>query len=237
MMKFVVWILAKDKALAEKWYRLFSREHFDVVVLPDLQGLDGASQYAWGILFAEISTDCLPTAKCMSPLISGRKNLSCIVFSRPEKTTNSIISEFLESGADDFITSDIDERILLSKTKAHIRRLLPSINLAKTVVVSRNGTIEIDRTKRTVVLNRKAGAEKTLDNLTPKEFEIFYMLLGSEEAVVSRENLMEEIWKDKAGKVNTETIDKHVETLRHKLGTYGKNIRTVYGSGYTYKAE
>lgn len=237
MMKFVVWILAKDKALAEKWYRLFTREHFEVSLLPDLGSLDGAAQYSWGILFAEIAQDCLPSAKGMGALAAGRKNLSFIVFSRPEKTTNSLISEFLEGGADDFITSDIDEKILLSKTKAHIRRLLPSLNLAKTVVTSRNGAIEIDRTRRTVVLNKKAGAEKTLDNLTPKEFEIFYMLLGSEEAVVSRETLMEEIWKEKAGKVNTETIDKHVETLRHKLGSFGKNIRTVYGAGYTYKAE
>ena len=30
MIKFVVWILARDKAVSEKWYRLFSREHFEV---------------------------------------------------------------------------------------------------------------------------------------------------------------------------------------------------------------
>ncbi|MCX5791705.1 MAG: response regulator transcription factor, partial [Elusimicrobia bacterium] len=168
--------------------------------------------------------------------LSGRKNISFIVFSKPDKTTNVMISDFLENGADDFITSDIDEKILLSKMKAHIRRLLPSLNLAKTVVVSRNGSIEIDRTKRTVTLGLKTAGEKTLENLTPKEFEIFYILLGSEEAVVSRESLMEEIWQEKSGHVNSETVDKHVETLRHKLGVYGRNIRTVYGAGYTYKA-
>jgi len=46
---------------------------------------------------------------------------------------------------------------------------------------------------------------------------------------------MEDIWRERSGHVNLETIDKHVETLRHKLGAYGKNIRTVYGTGYTYK--
>ena len=48
---------------------------------------------------------------------------------------------------------------------------------------------------------------------------------------------MEEIWKERSGQVNCETIDKHVETLRHKLGPYGKYVKTVYGSGYMYKAE
>lgn len=237
MVKFVVWILAKDKAVAEKWYRLFSREHFETLVLPDFKALEQYDGSAWGILFAEIGAGGLPAAKGMNGVVSGRKHISFIVFNRPEKTTNAMISEYLENGADDFITSDLDEKILLSKTKAHIRRLLPSINLARTVVVSRNGGIEIDRTRRTVVLDRKTATEKTLDNLTPKEFEIFYILLGSEEAVVSREALMEEIWKEKAGHVNSETVDKHVETLRHKLGNYGRNIRTVYGAGYTYKAE
>ncbi len=236
MIKFVVWILARDKAVAEKWYRLFSREHFEVNLLPNLAAIELNSQGAWGIVFAEIAPEALGTTKELKATLSGRKNISFIVFSKPDKTTNVMISDFLENGADDFITSDIDEKILLSKMKAHIRRLLPSLNLAKTVVVSRNGGIEIDRTKRTVTLGLKTAGEKTLENLTPKEFEIFYMLLGSEEAVVSRESLMEEIWQEKSGHVNSETVDKHVETLRHKLGVYGRNIRTVYGAGYTYKA-
>ena len=236
MIKFVVWILARDKAVSEKWYRLFSREHFEVKLLPALAAIEEHSYGAWGIVFAEISPEALGTTKDLASALSGRKNISFIVFSKPDRTTNTMISEFLEHGADDFITSDIDEKILLSKTKAHIRRLLPSLNLARTVVVSQNGGIEIDRTKRTVTLGCKTAGKKTLENLTPKEFEIFYRLLGSEEAVVSRESLMEEIWQERSGKVNSETIDKHVETLRHKLGTYGRNIRTVYGTGYTYKA-
>lgn len=236
MIKFVVWILARDKVVSEKWYRLFSREHFEVKPLPDIASIELHSQGAWGIVFAEISPGALACTKDLKTALSGRKNISFIVFSKPDKTSNTMISEFLESGADDFITSDIDEKILLSKTKAHIRRLLPSLNLAKTLVVSLNGDIEIDRTKRTVTLGKKTGAGKTLENLTPKEFEIFYILLGSEEAVVSRESLMEEIWQEKSGHINSETIDKHVETLRHKLGVYGRNIRTVYGTGYTYKA-
>ncbi|OGS12853.1 MAG: hypothetical protein A2234_01250 [Elusimicrobia bacterium RIFOXYA2_FULL_58_8] len=235
MIKFVVWILAQDKVVSEKWYRLFSREHFEVKLLPNLASIAQHAQDAWGIVFAEISPGALATTKDLKAILGGRKNISFIVFSKPDKTTNTMISEFLENGADDFITSDLDETILLSKTKAHIRRLLPSLNLARTVVVSRNGGIEIDRTKRTVTLDRKTSGAKTLENLTPKEFEIFYILLGSEEAVVSRESLMEEIWQEKSGHINIETIDKHVETLRRKLGTHGRNIRTIYGTGYTYK--
>jgi len=235
MIKFAIWILAADKAVSDKWYKVFSREHFEVRVLPDLASLEQTEPGTWGISFVEIAAGCFTSSKDMKAVLSGRKNLSFIVFARQDKTTNAMISEYLEGGADDFISSDIDEKILLSKMKAHIRRILPSLNLAKTVVTSQNGVIEIDRTKRTVKLGLRTSGEKTLENLTPKEFEIFYRLLGSEEAVVTRECLMEEIWQERSGKVNLETIDKHVETLRHKLGVYGRNIRTVYGAGYTYK--
>ena len=63
------------------------------------------------------------------------------------------------------------------------------------------------------------------------------MLLSDETHVVSRKSIMENIWQEKSGDVNSETIDKHVETLRRKLKGYGENIRTVYGTGYTYKSQ
>ena len=104
-------------------------------------------------------------------------------------------------------------------------------------LVSRNGDVEIDRERRTVRTGVSGKKPAELPNITPKEFEILAALLCKEEQVVTRNFLMENIWKEKSGRVNFETIDKHVETLRHKLGHYGRNVKTVYGSGYMYKAD
>ena len=237
MIEFALWLATPDRVLADKWYRLFSRERLSVAPIADLSRLANIRQDTWGIAFVEVCRDCLPAPRDLKVFLNGRKNISVIAFSAPGKTSNADISEFLENGADDFITSDIDEKVLLSKTKAHIRRLLPNLNLARTTITSANGDIEIDRVKRTIRLGLLSGKPKTLDALTPKEFEIFLMLLSDEEHVVTRKLLMEDIWRDKCGHVNPETVDKHVETLRHKLGAYGKAIRTVYGSGYVYKSK
>jgi DNA-binding response OmpR family regulator len=236
MIEFVLWLATPDRVLADKWYRLFSRERLSAVPVPDLSRLANIRQDNWGIAFVEVCRECLASPKDLKLFLNGRKNISVIAFSGPGKTSNADIAELLENGADDFITSDIDERVLLSKTKAHIRRLLPNLNLAKTTVTSANGDIEIDRVKRTIRLGLLSGRTRTLDGLTPKEFEIFLMLLSDEEHVVTRKLLMEDIWRDKCGHVNPEAVDKHVEALRHKLGAYGKAIRTVYGSGYVYKS-
>lgn len=235
MTKFFLWLVTPDRELADKWYRLFSRERLNVKPLLSLSLFSRTPDETWGLAFVEIGPEGLREPRDLKTFLGGAKNISVIVFSKPGKITNARISGFLENGADDFITSDIDETVLLSKTKAHIRRLLPSLNMARTVVTSGDGDIEIDKFKRTVRLGLNSGKEKTLDDLTPKEFEILSMLLSSENYVVSRKSLMEEIWREKSGHVNFETIDKHVEVLRRRLGTYGKNIRTVYGTGYTYK--
>lgn len=235
MIKFALWLITNDKGLEDKWYRLFSRERLNVSPLPDLAAVGRIPQDTWGLALVEICPKGVADPKDLKAFLTGRKNISIVVFSKPGKTSNADISGFLESGADDFITSDIDEKVLFSKTKAHIRRLLPSLNLARTVVASADGEIEIDSVRRIVRLGPAAGKNKTLDSLTPKEFEILFMLLSDESNVVSRKSIMENIWQEKSGHVNFETIDKHVETLRRKLKTFGKNIRTVYGTGYTYK--
>ena len=252
MIKFALWLVTPDRDLMDKWYRLFSRERLNVINCASATG-QSPSQAAtpranfcpigniapgtWGLAFMEICPGGLSSVRDLETFLHGRKNISVIVFSKPGKTPNSEISAYLECGADDFITSDIDESVLLSKTKAHIRRLLPSLNLARTAVSSADGNIEIERTKRTVRMGPVSGKNKVLDGLTPKELDILFMLLSNEGHAVSRKSLMEEIWIEKSGHVNVETIDKHVEVLRRKLGTYGKNIKTVYGTGYTYKSQ
>ena len=60
------------------------------------------------------------------------------------------------------------------------------------------------------------------------------MLVDQEKRVVSRESMLEKLWGDCAGDVYSDCINKHVESLRKKLGLYGRKVKTVYGSGYMF---
>lgn len=234
MIKFALWIITADESLAERWYRLFSRESLHTIRRHSLAGFAPPPETC-GIALIEAGIEGMSKPKDLADFLKGRKDISVIVFSAPGYSSNQLISGFLEHGADDFISSDIDERVLLSKTRAHIRRMVPSINAAKTLITSKSGDISLDKVNRTLKTCIGSKREKAIEGLTPKEFDIFSLLLAHEGEIVSRSYLMEEIWKDKSGKVNCETIDKHVENLRNKVGDCGGRIKTIYGSGYIYK--
>lgn len=67
--------------------------------------------------------------------------------------------------------------------------------------------------------------------LTLKEFELLERLMRNQNIVLTRDQLLEDIWGyDFDGE--TRTVDVHVRTLRQKLGAGGDMIQTVRGVGY-----
>ncbi len=68
-------------------------------------------------------------------------------------------------------------------------------------------------------------------HLTLKEYELLRKLMENQNIVLTRDQLLEEIWGyDFDGE--TRTVDVHVRTLRQKLGQAGEYIETVRGVGY-----
>ena len=72
--------------------------------------------------------------------------------------------------------------------------------------------------------------------LTFKEFELLCLLVENRGIVLSRDKILDKVWQDTMGR-ESRTVDVHIRTLRHKLGTIGGRIETVRGVGYKFKAE
>jgi DNA-binding response OmpR family regulator len=125
----------------------------------------------------------------------------------------------LEVGADDYIVKPFGFRELLARIRAVARRT--SERPAQRAV--RLGALELDTRSRRVSVD---GRE--LD-LTPKEFDLLALLARDPGSVVSRAQILEEVWQT-TWFGSAKTIDVHVAALRRKLGDPSW-IETVRGVG------
>ncbi len=132
----------------------------------------------------------------------------------------------LNSGADDYLVKPFGVMEMVARVKAVLRRIVREDNSADISV----GNITLKEAEHKVIAN----GEKT--ELTHKEFEILKLFMHNPDMVFSRDKLMSEIWGvDYIGE--TRTVDMHIKTLRHKLGSAGGQIKTVIGVGYRLETE
>lgn len=125
----------------------------------------------------------------------------------------------LEQGADDYIAKPFGLMELQARVKAVLRRTQSTSQES----VLRYGDLEIDTAAREVHRNGE------LVELTYKEFELLRMLVTRHGTVVTREEILGQVWGfDYVGE--TRTVDMHIKTLRKKLGE--QYITTVRGVGY-----
>ncbi|MFE3196435.1 response regulator transcription factor [Embleya sp. NPDC055664] len=136
----------------------------------------------------------------------------------------------LAVGADDYMTKPFSMRELVARVHVLLRRLERAEAAARAVspeAALQLGVLRIDRTQRRVRL----GVDEV--HLTPTEFDLLVCLASRPRAVLSREQLLAEVW-DWVDASGTRTVDSHVKALRRKLGA--EWIRTVHGVGYALEA-
>lgn len=129
----------------------------------------------------------------------------------------------LDMGADDYISKPFRPRELVSRMRSVLRRA------GKSGGVAYAGDLKVDTEKGIVT---RSGEELFLSAL---EYRLFLVFLNHRGKILSRGQLLEEIW-DVAGEyVNDNTLTVYIKRLREKIERNPQNpeiIKTVRGLGY-----
>ena len=149
------------------------------------------------------------------------KNIPVIMLTAKGAESDKVSAPDL--GADDYVTKPFGMMELVSRIRAVLRRTGRGKNTDEPVIKS--GSIKIDVLRHIVTSNGKEIV------LTLKEFELLKMLILNSGVVLTREQLLEDIWGYNFDG-ETRTVDVHVRSLRQKLGKEGDRIETVRGVGY-----
>ena len=133
----------------------------------------------------------------------------------------------LDLGADDYVTKPFSVRELLARIRAILRRAQPPRPLPDELrfddVAVDFRSYEASRAGKTVEMSRK-------------EFNVLRLLAARAGEVVSRDDLLDEVW-GLNNYPNTRTVDNHIASLRAKLERNPgepEHIKTVHGVGYKF---
>lgn len=138
------------------------------------------------------------------------------------KDTEFDVVTGLDAGADDYVTKPFGMMALVSRIKAVLRRYEKTNEASEILKLN---DLKIDITKHTVFI----GQQQIF--LTVKEFDLLVLLLQNRGRVMTREQILDIVWKIDAD-IESRTVDVHIKTLRQKIEPSKVLIETIRGVGY-----
>jgi DNA-binding response OmpR family regulator len=213
-----------DPAISEPLARALRREGYEVEVRGDGRSALDAARTGPDLLVLDLGLPELDGLEVCRRLRAEGLTLPVLVLTARADEVDTVVG--LDAGADDYVTKPFRLAELLARARALLRRKVGD-------TPARDGEhelVRIDPEGHRVFLR---GEEV---QLTAKEFELLRVLVNNEGKVISREQLMREVW-DTAWFGSTKTLDMHISVLRRKLGDDAASpryITTIRGIGFRF---
>ncbi|MCP2169994.1 response regulator transcription factor [Goodfellowiella coeruleoviolacea] len=222
----VVLLAEDDPAIAEPLSRALQREGYTVQVVTDgPAALDVAAAGGVDLLVLDLGLPTMDGLEVCRRLRAGGRGLPVLMLTARADEVDFVVG--LDAGADDYVAKPFRLAELMARIRALLRRRAPS-------------TLEVNGVRMELAARRVTvdGREVQLAN---KEFELLRVLIQHAGQVVSREEILSEVWHDPELK-SSKTLDMHMSWLRRKLGdgtmrSAERRIATVRGVGFRFNAD
>ena len=182
-----------------------------------------------GLILLDVMMGGMSGFKMAEKLREENNNVP-IIFLTALNAQTDLLTGFT-AGADDYITKPFSIQEVIARVRAVLRRMPQAASAPEpvqdSVVVA--GALRIDMEKKLVF----AGENQI--TFSKKEFEVLSLLAKNPGQIFSREDLINELWKD-APYVLDRTVDVHIARIRSKLGDYKNCISNRSGFGYVFNS-
>jgi DNA-binding response OmpR family regulator len=218
-------VVEDDRAVQKALKRLFESEGYSVESAFDGQaGLGAFRTSAPAAVVLDLQLPKMSGRDVCREIKDRSPSIPIIVLSAVTDVVDKVL--LLEMGADDYVTKPFSPRELLARVRAAVRR---SGRQASGSVQS-FGDVAVDFAKMEVTRSGQPVA------MTAQEFKVLKFLMENAERVVSREELLNEVWGYQ-NYPSTRTVDNHILKLRQKLERDPAepiHFRTMHGAGYKF---
>jgi two-component system, OmpR family, KDP operon response regulator KdpE len=218
----VLVLIEDDPAIRTALERALSRRGHAVYAAPTaLAGLELVTSRSPDVVVLDLGLPDVDGTQVLG-MIRGISAVPVIVATARDDENEMV--RVLDLGADDYVVKPFSAEQLEARLRAVLRRGRPADDPDPALVV---GGLSMDRSTRVVTLNGEP-----LD-LTRMEFDLLAYLAGRAGRVVSKRQLMAEVWQQPYGGAD-KTVDVHLSWLRRKLGETAaepRYLQTVRGVG------
>ena len=189
------------------------------------EGLEKASTEKHDIILLDVMLPLMSGIDVCRTLRNRGIETPILMLTARSQETDKVVG--LEVGADDYVTKPFSIKELLARIRAHLRRAAKQVVDIETFTF---GDVELNFKK---YVARKGG--QPLD-LSAREFEILRYLIRRRGEIVTRDQLLDEVWGYDSTPV-TRTVDNHIARLRQKIElnpSDPKHIVTIHRIGYRF---
>jgi DNA-binding response OmpR family regulator len=211
-----------DPAISEPLARALRREGYDVDVASDgPETLEAAKNGGIDLIVLDIGLPRIDGLEVCRRIRSAGQSVPVLILTARADEVDTVIG--LDAGADDYVTKPFRLAELLARVRALLRRGASETRVVQGVRVDTDA--------------RRAWLGTTEIELTSKEFDLLALMVAEAGKVVTREQIMRQVWDSKWWG-STKTLDMHVSWLRRKLGDDAHSpqyITTVRGVGFRFE--
>jgi DNA-binding response OmpR family regulator len=221
-----VLIIEDERKLLRSLERGLQAEGFDVATAATGEaGLEEASRVRFDCLVLDWMLPGRDGLQLLDELRRSGRIVPVLMLTARDTIEDRV--QGLDAGADDYLVKPFAFAELLARLRALLRRAR-----AEPVTILHAADLELDLLQRRAV---RSGAELAL---TQREFELLEYLLRHKNAIVTRDMLGRDVWKE-PGHALTNVIDVYINFLRRKVERPGGRplIQTVRGVGYSLRDE